>query len=103
MKNKRNINELAVILSERFYRPSLIADIDAAVDYALSETGGDVKYRQVWRRLCLVIGINSFNELLFSALSRHRQGEINSSAAIFYLEAKLLANQTMKEMRDELS
>lgn len=84
---------LVEVLKARFYEPSIVADLEAAVDYAMEKTGCSESYRELWSDLCLAVGLNSFTDLVDMAVARHNQGEIHSPAALFY--TKRLASVTI--------
>lgn len=93
--NARRVS-LVETLKERFYEPSMLADIDAAVDYAMEKTGCSESYRELWQDLCLVLGINTFTDLADMAVSRARQENVHSPAALFYSKARFLASAKLK-------
>ena len=81
---------------EAFYDPAIEDDADAATDYALKETGGNAKYRGVWRHYCIYIGINTFLHQLYVVLSSYRQGELRFPARAFHARIR-----SMKTKLDE--
>lgn len=90
---------LVEILKARFYEPSIVGDLEAAVDYAMEKTGCPESYRELWMDLCLVLGINTFTDLADMVVSRTNQEDVRSPAALFYSKARLLANAKMKGLQ----
>ena len=83
---------------ERFYDPAVASDVDAAVDEAMRQTGGDARYRRAWCHYCLHIGVNTFVDQLDSVMASARQGEIRNPASAFHARIR-----RMKDQLDERS
>lgn len=83
---------------ERFYDPAIASDVDAAVDEAMRQTGGDARYRRAWCHYCLHIGVNTFVDQLDSVMASARQGEIRNPASAFHARIR-----RMKDQLDERS
>lgn len=81
---------------ERFYDPAIANDLDAAVDYAMAETGGDARYRACWCFYCLHLGINTFVEQVDRVMSYYRAGEIAEPPKAFHKRLKRLKDQLDK-------
>lgn len=78
---------------EAFYGPTIMRDTDAAVDFALSETGNSQRYRRIWCFYCLRIGINTFLDQLDAVMSCYRQGEIRNPASAFHARLRHMKSQ----------
>lgn len=89
---------LVEVLKARFYEPSIVADLEAAVEYAMEKTGCSENYRELWSDLCLAIGLNSFTDLADMITSRSNQEDVHSPAALFYAKAKALADARLKPL-----
>lgn len=90
---------LVEILKARFYEPSIVGDLEAAVDYAMEKTDCPESYRELWMDLCLVLGINTFTDLADMVVSRTNQEDVRSPAALFCSRARLLANTKLKRLQ----
>ncbi len=90
---------LIEILKARFYEPSIVGDLEAAVDYAMEKTDCPESYRELWMDLCLVLGINTFSDLADMVVSRTNQEDVRSPAALFCSRARLLANTKLKGLQ----
>lgn len=82
---------------EDFYAPVIAYDVDAAVDYGMSATHGDPKYRRAWCFYCLRLGINTFLDQLDAVLSCARQGEIHEPARAFHARLRHIKDQLDKQ------
>ena len=78
---------------ERFYDPAIASDVDAAVDEAMRQTGGDARYRRAWCHYCLHIGVNTFIDQLDCVLAAARQGELRNPASAFHARIRRMKDQ----------
>ena len=78
---------------EDFYGPAIAYDVDAAVDYGMSLTHGNPKYRRAWCFYCLRLGINTFLDQLDEVLACAREGEIHEPARAFHARLRHIKDQ----------
>lgn len=83
-------------VKERFYDPAIASDVDAAVDYALAETGGDRAYRTCWCFYCIHLGLNTFLDQLWSVLACVKTGELDCPYKAFHKRLKRMKDQLDK-------
>ena len=78
---------------ESFYDPAIESDVDAVVEEAMRQTGGDKSYWRAWCFYCLQLGINTFVDQLDSVMSCYRQGEIREPPKAFHARLRRMLGQ----------
>ena len=84
---------------EAFYDPPIARDLDAAVDFALAETHGEVRYRSLWCFYCLTLGINTFLDQLNDVMKWYGHGSIRVPASAFHARLKKMTTGRFGQIR----